>query len=211
MSRLKIKLRLPTEQQEQTSAASAQASHSISSGNSNSIASPAAAAPSTLSPLGQPTARIGAEDPALDEQEVEVEAAADGGEEDVSMAASLGELSGSLPRYGRVTETSWSLWIGVKRIAAGGESEDELASDDGDDAENTSGTSKAGLKAHAAGSPSNGLTAAQRAKKRTARMVELEKMTAEEIDALPPAKRRKGAKARGASGPGRGWRKGLKM
>lgn len=34
-------------------------------------------------------------------------------------------------------------------------------------------------------------------------------MTVEELDALPAAKRRKSAKARGAAGPGRGWRKGL--
>jgi hypothetical protein len=36
-------------------------------------------------------------------------------------------------------------------------------------------------------------------------------MSMDEIESLPPAKRRKSAKARGASGPGRGWRKGLKM
>lgn len=34
-------------------------------------------------------------------------------------------------------------------------------------------------------------------------------LTVEELDALPAAKRRKSAKARGAAGPGRGWRKGL--
>lgn len=36
-------------------------------------------------------------------------------------------------------------------------------------------------------------------------------LTLEEIEALPAAKRRKTLKARGAQGPGRGWRKGLKM
>lgn len=36
-------------------------------------------------------------------------------------------------------------------------------------------------------------------------------LTLEEIEALPAAKRRKSLKARGATGPGRGWRKGLKM
>lgn len=36
-------------------------------------------------------------------------------------------------------------------------------------------------------------------------------MTIEELDALPAAKRRRSHKARGAAGPGRGWRKGLKM
>lgn len=39
----------------------------------------------------------------------------------------------------------------------------------------------------------------------------IDEMTLEEIEALPAAKRRKGLKARGAAGPGRGWRKGLKM
>ncbi|PWN52877.1 hypothetical protein IE53DRAFT_242914 [Violaceomyces palustris] len=34
-------------------------------------------------------------------------------------------------------------------------------------------------------------------------------LTLEELDALPAAKRRKSHKARGAPGPGRGWRKGL--
>ncbi|PWN42208.1 hypothetical protein IE81DRAFT_330347 [Ceraceosorus guamensis] len=36
-------------------------------------------------------------------------------------------------------------------------------------------------------------------------------LSVEEIDSMPPAKRRKSHKARGAPGPGRGWRKGLKM
>jgi hypothetical protein len=39
----------------------------------------------------------------------------------------------------------------------------------------------------------------------------IEEMSLAEIEALPAAKRRKGLKARGAAGPGRGWRKGLKM
>lgn len=39
----------------------------------------------------------------------------------------------------------------------------------------------------------------------------VDQMTIEEIEALPAAKRRKSLKARGAAGPGRGWRKGLKM
>lgn len=39
----------------------------------------------------------------------------------------------------------------------------------------------------------------------------IEDMSMEEIEALPAAKRRKGLKLRGAAGPGRGWRKGLKM
>ncbi|UZJ55463.1 hypothetical protein CBS101457_004783 [Exobasidium rhododendri] len=39
----------------------------------------------------------------------------------------------------------------------------------------------------------------------------IDQMTIEEIEALPAAKRRKSLKARGAAGPGRGWRKGLKM
>lgn len=39
----------------------------------------------------------------------------------------------------------------------------------------------------------------------------VDQLTIEEIEALPAAKRRKSLKARGASGPGRGWRKGLKM
>lgn len=42
-----------------------------------------------------------------------------------------------------------------------------------------------------------------------ARMAQVQAMTVEELDALPAAKRRKTAKARGAAGPGRGWRKGL--
>ncbi len=42
-----------------------------------------------------------------------------------------------------------------------------------------------------------------------ARMAQAQALTAEELDALPAAKRRKTAKARGAAGPGRGWRKGL--
>ncbi|ETS64785.1 hypothetical protein PaG_00748 [Moesziomyces aphidis] len=42
-----------------------------------------------------------------------------------------------------------------------------------------------------------------------ARMAHVQAMTVEELDALPAAKRRKTAKARGAAGPGRGWRKGL--
>ncbi|KAK0550974.1 Thioredoxin-like 4A [Tilletia horrida] len=36
-------------------------------------------------------------------------------------------------------------------------------------------------------------------------------MSIEELDALPAAKRRRAHQARGASGPGRGWRRGLKM
>ena len=43
----------------------------------------------------------------------------------------------------------------------------------------------------------------------TARMAQAQSLTVEELDALPAAKRRKTAKARGAAGPGRGWRKGL--
>jgi hypothetical protein len=39
----------------------------------------------------------------------------------------------------------------------------------------------------------------------------VDQLTIEEIEALPAAKRRKSLKARGAAGPGRGWRKGLKM
>lgn len=42
-----------------------------------------------------------------------------------------------------------------------------------------------------------------------ARIAQFKSMTVEELDALPAAKRRKTAKARGAAGPGRGWRKGL--
>lgn len=42
-----------------------------------------------------------------------------------------------------------------------------------------------------------------------ARIAQVKAMTVEELDALPAAKRRKTAKARGAAGPGRGWRKGL--
>ncbi|GAC93580.1 hypothetical protein PHSY_001145 [Pseudozyma hubeiensis SY62] len=42
-----------------------------------------------------------------------------------------------------------------------------------------------------------------------ARMAQVQSMSVEELDALPAAKRRKTAKARGAAGPGRGWRKGL--
>uniref|UniRef100_V5GHW8 Uncharacterized protein n=1 Tax=Kalmanozyma brasiliensis (strain GHG001) TaxID=1365824 RepID=V5GHW8_KALBG len=42
-----------------------------------------------------------------------------------------------------------------------------------------------------------------------ARTAQLQAMSVEELDALPAAKRRKTAKARGAAGPGRGWRKGL--
>ncbi|KAN0064961.1 hypothetical protein ACQY0O_002019 [Thecaphora frezii] len=42
-----------------------------------------------------------------------------------------------------------------------------------------------------------------------ARQEEAARMTMEELDALPAAKRRKSHKARGAPGPGRGWRKGL--
>ncbi|EPQ30553.1 uncharacterized protein PFL1_02078 [Pseudozyma flocculosa PF-1] len=42
-----------------------------------------------------------------------------------------------------------------------------------------------------------------------ARQEEAARMTKEELDALPAAKRRKSHKARGAPGPGRGWRKGL--
>ncbi|SOV09309.1 uncharacterized protein UDID_04225 [Ustilago sp. UG-2017a] len=42
-----------------------------------------------------------------------------------------------------------------------------------------------------------------------ARIAQVRNMTVEELDALPAAKRRKTAKARGAAGPGRGWRKGL--
>lgn len=42
-----------------------------------------------------------------------------------------------------------------------------------------------------------------------ARIAQVQAMTVEELDALPAAKRRKTAKARGAAGPGRGWRKGL--
>lgn len=42
-----------------------------------------------------------------------------------------------------------------------------------------------------------------------ARMVQVQSLSVEELDALPAAKRRKTAKARGAAGPGRGWRKGL--
>lgn len=39
----------------------------------------------------------------------------------------------------------------------------------------------------------------------------IDEMSMAEIEALPAAKRRKGMKLRGAAGPGRGWRKGLKM
>lgn len=92
------------------------------------------------------------------------------------------------------------------------ESEDELASGDDDDVSRGGTPSSSTAAGLAAGddrnSPAMKLIARQ---KRSARLAELEKMTAEEIDALPPAKRRVGAKARGASGPGRGWRKGLKM
>ncbi|TKY85757.1 hypothetical protein EX895_005297 [Sporisorium graminicola] len=42
-----------------------------------------------------------------------------------------------------------------------------------------------------------------------ARIAQVQAMSVEELDALPAAKRRKTAKARGAAGPGRGWRKGL--
>lgn len=42
-----------------------------------------------------------------------------------------------------------------------------------------------------------------------ARIAQVQSMSVEELDALPAAKRRKTAKARGAAGPGRGWRKGL--
>lgn len=42
-----------------------------------------------------------------------------------------------------------------------------------------------------------------------ARVAEAQALTLEELDALPAAKRRKSHKARGAPGPGRGWRKGL--
>ncbi|PWZ02174.1 hypothetical protein BCV70DRAFT_157073 [Testicularia cyperi] len=41
------------------------------------------------------------------------------------------------------------------------------------------------------------------------RVAQAQAMSVEELDALPAAKRRKTAKARGAAGPGRGWRKGL--
>ncbi|KAK0533876.1 Thioredoxin-like 4A [Tilletia horrida] len=40
---------------------------------------------------------------------------------------------------------------------------------------------------------------------------ETKDMSLDELDALPAAKRRRAHQARGASGPGRGWRKGLKM
>lgn len=65
-------------------------------------------------------------------------------------------------------------------------------------------------------SPSASATSASPApasatKRRSTPREDISHLTLEELDALPPAKRRKGAKARGASGPGRGWRKGLKM
>ncbi|SPO25833.1 uncharacterized protein UTRI_03198 [Ustilago trichophora] len=68
-------------------------------------------------------------------------------------------------------------------------------------------TSSASPSVDGSASPLPGGKVVKRAN--TARMAQAQSLTVEELDALPAAKRRKTAKARGAAGPGRGWRKGL--
>ncbi|CBQ73026.1 conserved hypothetical protein [Sporisorium reilianum SRZ2] len=101
---------------------------------------------------------------------------------------------------------------------------DELEADDDAASKSASGStlkritlksrSKGGASSSA--SPSNDGSAsphsgASKLSKRgnLARIAQVQAMSVEELDALPAAKRRKTAKARGAAGPGRGWRKGL--
>ncbi|SNX84361.1 uncharacterized protein MEPE_03070 [Melanopsichium pennsylvanicum] len=101
---------------------------------------------------------------------------------------------------------------------------DEL-DDEGDDTKASSSTpkrrsitlkprsSKSGASSSASpsidgsASPHPGANTVKRAS--SVRMAKAQAMSVEELDALPAAKRRKTAKARGAAGPGRGWRKGL--
>ncbi|CAO1625555.1 unnamed protein product [Sympodiomycopsis kandeliae] len=100
------------------------------------------------------------------------------------------------------------------------DSEDELLLDDAaNQSTSTSGvitsstpnggSSKSKKSSAPLGSPSPSTSSSS--KRRSVGRDDVGNLTMEELDALPPAKRRKGAKARGAPGPGRGWRKGLKM
>ena len=80
----------------------------------------------------------------------------------------------------------------------------------------TSGSPVSKAKSAAAaktGSPSAGSSVAgtSRSSRAPGHPRPVDQLTIEEIEALPAAKRRKSLKARGAAGPGRGWRKGLKM
>lgn len=146
------------------------------------------------------------------------EAASDAGGADVSMATSsqyhAAMNSIQAPHFLTLLSPRLSLTDAA-------DSEDELASDEEDDEGSNAPSSAAdgivgqhlqrslGSSSSRINSPS--LVAPVKGKRKPTIRDEVGHMTAEELDALPPAKRRKGAKARGAPGPGRGWRKGLKM
>ncbi|KAE8214639.1 hypothetical protein CF327_g2015 [Tilletia walkeri] len=105
----------------------------------------------------------------------------------------------------------------------GGDELDELVDevDEQDQASNMSGTpvkgKRPGSKKNAAkaeyslDSPSPGGSPASGKKRTVVTREETNAMSLAELDDLPAAKRRRAHQARGASGPGRGWRKGLKI
>lgn len=212
MSRLKIKLRLPSEQESPSGNSSpASTSNQVTPAQASTevadSASAAGAASSTTA-ASPPQRTIDGLDRLQKARNGPTSASTVA---DESVAADVSTADASMAAVSDDEEEE-------------GESEDELQSEeeeDGIDPETgriqSRPSSSSGLAALkdpnlSSLSPSSRRAAINASRqRRNAALAEIEGMTAEQIDALPAAKRRKGAKARGASGPGRGWRKGLKM